>query len=91
MVSVALYGGRGSKTDHPPFHIGAVLIFSPGGYFGKGVLRMNDLKEVYFDEYCHKCQHEEKKESEDPCYDCLGQGYNVDSHKPVNFKEKTNE
>ena len=26
-----------------------------------------------------------------PCYDCLGQGYNVDSHKPINFKEKTNE
>lgn len=52
---------------------------------------MNDLKEVYFDEYCHRCQHEEKKESEDPCYDCLGQGYNVDSHKPINFKEKINE
>ena len=41
--------------------------------------------------FCHKCQYEEKKESEDPCYDCLGQGYNVDSHKPINFKEKINE
>lgn len=49
---------------------------------------MDNTKEVYFDMYCRKCEHESKDESEDPCHDCLNQGWNVDSHKPVYFKEK---
>lgn len=46
------------------------------------------VKEVYFDQYCPKCKHWDKTESEDPCYDCLEDGWNVDSHKPVKFEEK---
>lgn len=49
---------------------------------------MNTLKEVRFDEYCKLCKHWEKSEAEDPCYDCLNQGWNIDSHKPINFEEK---
>lgn len=45
-------------------------------------------KEVYFNEYCPKCKHADKKESEDPCWDCLENGYNEYSHKPINWEEK---
>lgn len=45
-------------------------------------------KEVYFDKYCPNCKHCEKSESEDPCYECLEDGWNNDSHKPVKFEEK---
>lgn len=45
-------------------------------------------KEVRFDEYCPKCVNYEKSESEDPCWDCLNQGWNYDSHKPLYFEEK---
>ncbi len=45
-------------------------------------------KEVYFDVYCKKCKYWDKSESEDPCYDCLEDGWNEDSHKPVKFEEK---
>lgn len=45
-------------------------------------------KEVYFDEYCPTCKHYEKSESEDPCYDCLEDGWNEDSHKPTKWVKK---
>lgn len=45
-------------------------------------------KEVLFDKYCVECEHFEKNEEDDPCCDCLSQGWNEDSHKPVEFKEK---
>ena len=44
-------------------------------------------KEVKFDVYCPKCEYYEKSEAEDPCYDCLNQGWNADSHQPIMFKE----
>lgn len=44
-------------------------------------------KEVRFDIYCGQCKHYEKKESEDPCWDCLNQGWNDDSQKPLYFDE----
>lgn len=43
-------------------------------------------KEVLFSEYCPKCKHYEKLPSEDPCWDCLNQGWNYDSHKPIKFE-----
>lgn len=43
-------------------------------------------KEVRFDIYCPICQHGKKREDEDPCYDCLENGFNYDSHKPVKFE-----
>lgn len=45
-------------------------------------------KEVYFDQYCKTCKHEKKAEDEDPCYDCLAEPVNIDSHKPIYHKEK---
>ena len=45
-------------------------------------------KEVYFGEYCKTCENEKKKEEDDPCYDCLNNPVNEDSHKPIHYKEK---
>lgn len=46
------------------------------------------MKEVYFDEYCPKCEFHKNKETEQPCFDCLDCPVNEHSHKPVKFKEK---
>ena len=51
----------------------------------------NNLKEVYFDQYCKTCKHKDVAESEDPCYDCLAEPSNIDSHKPVRWEEKEQE
>lgn len=45
-------------------------------------------KEVYFSQYCQTCKHADKKETEDPCDDCLMAPVNAYSHKPVNWEEK---
>lgn len=47
-------------------------------------------KEVYFDQYCPSCQYGKTAETEDPCYDCLQEPANLNSHKPVKYKEKVN-
>lgn len=47
------------------------------------------IKEVRFDQYCPSCVHYQKSEAEDPCYECLDQGWNDDSRKPINYKENT--
>lgn len=47
------------------------------------------IKEVYFDEYCHKCKHyedPEKMSGEDICDFCLSHPFNINSHKPVKFE-----
>lgn len=44
-------------------------------------------KEVYFNEYCKKCKHKDVEDVKDPCNECLGEPVNVQSHKPINFKE----
>lgn len=50
---------------------------------------MEDIyKEVYFEEYCKRCQHEKKKEDDSPCDECLSEPSNLYSHKPVRYKEK---
>ena len=46
------------------------------------------LKEVLFDVWCPRCEHFTKEELESPCYECLDEPANEDSHKPVRFKEK---
>lgn len=48
----------------------------------------NSSKEVYFEEYCKTCQHEQVPEEYDPCDTCLGYPVNEYSHKPVCWKEK---
>jgi len=45
-------------------------------------------KEVYFDQYCPTCFYNAKKESDDPCDECMEHPSNVDSHKPINWEEK---
>lgn len=50
---------------------------------------MSNTKEVYFVEYCSKCEHYNKADYEEPCNNCLAQPFMMDSHKPMNFKEKT--
>lgn len=47
-----------------------------------------NTKEVYYNEYCHQCKYWDKKESEDPCWDCLDTPFNYDSHKPLYFENK---
>lgn len=45
------------------------------------------FKEVYFDN-CKTCEHCDLKETEDPCFECLNEAVNANSHKPVKWKEK---
>ena len=52
---------------------------------------MNDLKEVYYKDYCKNCKYVKLKEHENPCNDCGKQPYNINSHKPVYFEECDNE
>lgn len=44
--------------------------------------------EVYFDQYCKQCKHEKLDEKKDPCFECLSNPVNLNSHKPINFEEK---
>ena len=51
---------------------------------------MNDpqnKKEVLFHDYCKRCKHWHTPEWEDPCDECLTEPCNINSHKPINFKE----
>ena len=48
----------------------------------------NSYKEVYFDQYCKTCEYAKQKEDESPCDDCLNEPVNIDSHKPMYWKEK---
>lgn len=48
----------------------------------------DNYKEVYFDQYCKTCKHENLPETDDPCDECLQETVNVYSHKPVKWKEK---
>lgn len=47
----------------------------------------NDQKIVEFGDYCKRCKHYSKSESEDPCWECLDTPTNTFSHKPVNFEK----
>lgn len=44
--------------------------------------------EVDFKQYCKTCKYCDIPEKCDPCCECLDYGYNTESHKPVNWKEK---
>lgn len=46
-----------------------------------------NIKEVRFELYCCTCKHLSKDASEDPCWDCLNQGWNYGSHKPIKYEE----
>ncbi len=55
---------------------------------------MNDTREVRFDQWCSKCEYaditEDNMSPKDPCWDCLHEPMNIDSHKPFKFKEADN-
>lgn len=44
-------------------------------------------KLVEFEKYCKDCKHLEKEENEEPCWECLTNPVNEDSHKPLYFEE----
>lgn len=44
--------------------------------------------EVNFRKYCDICKHRDLPEWEDPCNDCLAEPSNIDSKKPIYFKER---
>lgn len=48
---------------------------------------MDEMKEVYFDQYCKTCVNKDLKEHEEPCDDCLAEGARQNSHKPVKYVE----
>lgn len=48
----------------------------------------DNYKEVYFDQYCKTCKHENLPETDDPCDECLQETVNIYSHKPVKWEEK---
>ena len=43
-------------------------------------------KEVFFYKYCPTCEHKNVPPDEDPCNECLTNGKNINSHKPVNWE-----
>ena len=47
----------------------------------------DNIKEVYFDQYCKTCENRKKKEHESPCDMCLEEPSNQESHKPVYYEE----
>lgn len=51
---------------------------------------MSQTKEVDFHQYCETCKYKDDYENdvESPCFDCLDDPVNIDSHKPVNYIPK---
>lgn len=45
-------------------------------------------KEVDFHKYCETCKDKDAEEKYDPCNECLTETVNVNSEKPVYWKEK---
>lgn len=43
--------------------------------------------EVEFHEYCPICKRADVPETKDPCNECLGAPYNLNSRKPINWEE----
>lgn len=49
-----------------------------------------EMKEVYFGEYCPKCEYEKLEETESPCDECMAEPANWCTHKPVRYEERKN-
>lgn len=49
---------------------------------------MSELKEVYYGEYCKRCEHWAKPESEYPCDECMDEPFRYNSHMPAYFKDR---
>ena len=46
-------------------------------------------KIVDYEGYCKKCKWYDKGENEDPCWDCLTNSVNYNTHKPTKYEEAT--
>lgn len=46
--------------------------------------------EVDFDKYCPTCKYAQTNEVKDPCNDCLSEGMNLYSAKPVCYEPYNN-
>ena len=51
---------------------------------------MNQIKEVDFHTYCETCKNKDDYEDDEnsPCYECLDEPVNIDSHKPIYYTPK---
>ena len=49
---------------------------------------MLEHRMVAFDIYCPKCEHWNENECLDPCDLCLSDPFQIDSRKPLYFKEQ---
>lgn len=47
----------------------------------------NNMKLVFFDEYCEKCKYRELEEEEYPCFECLSVAAREFTHVPEKFEE----
>lgn len=47
-----------------------------------------NIKEVYFNEYCNKCEYEKESEDHIACRECLSVPARENSHKPEKFIPK---
>lgn len=47
----------------------------------------DNMKEVYFYEFCPKCIHADEDQTCEECHNCLNEPARQYSHKPLNFKE----
>lgn len=47
-----------------------------------------NTKEVDFRLYCPKCKNYDVNGEEEPCNECLTQGFNYGSKKPIRYEEK---
>lgn len=48
-------------------------------------------KEVRFDKWCKSCKYRFRKETEDPCNDCLNEPSNENSTKPILYVKSRKE
>lgn len=48
----------------------------------------DEYKEVRFDLYCETCKHKDLKETLDPCNECLEEGMNLESVKPIKWESQ---
>lgn len=49
---------------------------------------IGDEKIVEYDKFCKECLYYKAPECSEICNECLNTPVNIDSHKPVGFKEK---
>lgn len=44
------------------------------------------MKEVIFADYCYRCKHKDKGNTEEPCDECVSVPARPNSHKPEKYE-----